>query len=93
MWEERGPDGPVSAWVGPARCAREFGQRAGKSSGWRFHPDPCGAGGMSRSMERNFTGAALGGTLAARALDPVKRYSWREAAEATLAVCASLGSK
>jgi hypothetical protein len=48
---------------------------------------------MSRSMERNFTGAALGGTLAARALDPVKRYSWREAAEATLAVCASLGSK
>ena len=31
--EERGPDGPVSPWVGPTRCARGFGQRAGESSG------------------------------------------------------------
>ena len=55
--------------------------------------DPHDAGDMSRSMERVLTGTALRDTLVARGLARVKRYSWREAAQATLAVCASLGAE
>lgn len=44
-------------------------------------------------MERILTDTALRDTLVARALERVERYSWREAAEATLAVCASLGAE
>ncbi|MGB8899284.1 MAG: glycosyltransferase family 1 protein [Methylocella sp.] len=55
--------------------------------------DPHDTGDMSRSMERILTDTALRDTLVARAIERVKRYSWREAAEATLAVCASLGAE
>jgi glycosyltransferase involved in cell wall biosynthesis len=54
--------------------------------------DPYDADDMSRSMERILTDTALRATLVARGLERVKRYSWREAAEATVAVCASLGA-
>jgi glycosyltransferase involved in cell wall biosynthesis len=54
--------------------------------------DPHDAGDMSRSMERILTDTALRDTLVARAVERVKLYSWRKAAEATLAVCASLGT-
>ena len=50
--------------------------------------DPYDPGDMSRSMERILTDRNLRETLIARGLERVKRYSWREAAEATLAVCA-----
>ncbi len=52
--------------------------------------DPYDIDDMSRSMERILTNRALRDTLVARGFQQVKRYSWREAAEATLAVCASL---
>ena len=55
--------------------------------------DPYDVDDMSRSMERVLTDNILRDTLLARANERVKRYSWREAAEATLAVCASLGAK
>ena len=52
--------------------------------------DPHDTDDMSRSMERILTDKALRDTLIARGLEQVKHFSWREAAEATLAVCASL---
>ena len=52
--------------------------------------DPHDTDDMSRSMERILTDKALRETLVARGLEQVKQFSWREAAEATLAVCASL---
>jgi glycosyltransferase involved in cell wall biosynthesis len=52
--------------------------------------DPYDVDDMSRSMERVLTDAALRDTLIARAHERVKLYSWREAADATLAVCASV---
>lgn len=54
--------------------------------------DPYDPDDMSRSIERILTDKALRDRLVARGLERVKRYSWREAAEATLAVCASLGA-
>jgi alpha-1,3-rhamnosyl/mannosyltransferase len=54
--------------------------------------DPHDAEDMSGSMERILTHAALRETLVARGLERVKRYSWSEAAEATLAVCTALGA-
>ena len=53
--------------------------------------DPYDADDMSRSMERILADPDLRGKLVARGLERVKQYSWRKAAEATLAVCASLG--
>ncbi|MGH6850674.1 MAG: glycosyltransferase family 4 protein [Methylocella sp.] len=53
--------------------------------------DPHDIGDMSQSMERILTDTALRDTLIVRALERVKRYSWREAAEATVAACASFG--
>ena len=55
--------------------------------------DPYDVDDMSRSMERILTGTALRETLVARGLERVKQYSWRGAAEATLAVCASLAAE
>jgi len=55
--------------------------------------DPHDADDMSRSMERILTDTALRETLVAKGFERVKRYSWRDAAEATLAVCASLGAE
>ena len=55
--------------------------------------DPYDTDDMSRSMERILTDTSLRDTLVARGFERVKRYSWREAAEATLAVCASLGAE
>jgi glycosyltransferase involved in cell wall biosynthesis len=55
--------------------------------------DPHDADDMSRSMERILTSTALRATLVARGFERVKRYSWRKAAEATLAVCARLGAE
>jgi glycosyltransferase involved in cell wall biosynthesis len=52
--------------------------------------DPFDTEDMSRSMERILTEPALRDTLVAKGLERVKRYSWRQAAEATLAVCAEL---
>jgi hypothetical protein len=43
-------------------------------------------------MERILTDTGMRDTLVAKARERVKRYSWREAAEATLAVYASLGA-
>ena len=54
--------------------------------------DPYDPGDMSRSMERILTDETMRETLIVRGLERVKRYSWREAAEATLAVCASLNT-
>jgi glycosyltransferase involved in cell wall biosynthesis len=53
--------------------------------------DPRDVDDMIRSMERILTDPALRGVLVVRGLERVKQYSWRKAAEATLAVCASLG--
>jgi glycosyltransferase involved in cell wall biosynthesis len=55
--------------------------------------DPYDPDDMSRSMERILTERDLRDTLVARAFERVKQYSWRDAAEATLAVCASLGKR
>ena len=55
--------------------------------------DPYDADDMSRSMERVLTDPVLRGKLVADGLERVKQYSWRKAAEATLAVCASLVEK
>jgi glycosyltransferase involved in cell wall biosynthesis len=55
--------------------------------------DPHDPDDMSRSMERILTSTAFRATLIAKGLEQVKRYSWREAAEATLAVCARLGAE
>jgi glycosyltransferase involved in cell wall biosynthesis len=52
--------------------------------------DPYDAGDMSRSMERILTDRVFRDTLVARGHERVKLYSWRKAAEATLAVCAGL---
>jgi glycosyltransferase involved in cell wall biosynthesis len=49
--------------------------------------DPHDVDDMSRSMERVLTDRALRDKLVARGFERVKRYSWRAAAEATLAVC------
>ncbi len=54
--------------------------------------DPYDAGDMSGSMERILMDRGLRDTLIARGFERVKRYSWREAAEATLAVCSGLGA-
>src|SRR6266851_5252207 len=55
--------------------------------------DPHDSDDMSQSMERILTDTALRDTLVARGFERVKRYSWRAAAEETLAVCASLGAE
>ena len=52
--------------------------------------DPYDTADMSRSMERMLTDPALRTRLLASAAEQVKRFSWHQAAEATLAVCASL---
>jgi glycosyltransferase involved in cell wall biosynthesis len=55
--------------------------------------DPHDADDMSQSMERILTDRSLRDTLVARGRERVKRYSWSASAEATLAVCASLGAE
>ena len=55
--------------------------------------DPHDADDMSRSMERILTDTVFRDTLVDKAVERVKQYSWREAAEATLAVCASVGAE
>ena len=52
--------------------------------------DPYDVDDMSRSMERILTDTSLRDRLVERGLQRVKLYSWREAAQATLAVCAGL---
>ncbi len=52
--------------------------------------DPHDAGDMSRSMERILTDTVFRDQLVARGHERVKLYSWRKAAEATLAVCGNL---
>lgn len=52
--------------------------------------DPYDVDDMSRSMERILTDTNLRDRLVERGLQRVKLYSWREAARATLAVCAGL---
>jgi glycosyltransferase involved in cell wall biosynthesis len=52
--------------------------------------DPYDPDDMSRCMERVLTEPALRDKLIARGRERVKQYSWRKAAEAILAVCASL---
>jgi glycosyltransferase involved in cell wall biosynthesis len=52
--------------------------------------DPYDVDDMSRSIERVVTDPALQDRLVAAGQERVKRYSWRGAAEATLAVCADL---
>jgi glycosyltransferase involved in cell wall biosynthesis len=54
--------------------------------------DPYDVDDMSQSMERMLTDTPLRDRLVARGFERVKLYSWRNAAEATLAVCVSLGS-
>ena len=49
--------------------------------------DPYDVDDMSRSMERILTDRTLRETLMTRGLERVKLYSWRRAAEETLAVC------
>lgn len=49
--------------------------------------DPYDALDMSRSMERVLTDDVYRETLIAKGLERVKLYSWRKAAEATLAAC------
>lgn len=49
--------------------------------------DPYDPKAMSRSMEHVLTDPAYKETLIARGLERVKLYSWRRAAEATLAAC------
>jgi glycosyltransferase involved in cell wall biosynthesis len=53
--------------------------------------DPYDPDDMSQSMERILTNTALRDALVARGFERVKRYSWHDAAEATIAVCASFG--
>jgi glycosyltransferase involved in cell wall biosynthesis len=52
--------------------------------------DPYDIDDISRCIERILSDRALRDTLVARGFEQVKQYSWREAAEATLAVCAEL---
>ncbi len=52
--------------------------------------DPYDVDDMSRSMERILTDRGLQETLVARGFERVKMYSWRRAAEETLAVCKSV---
>jgi glycosyltransferase involved in cell wall biosynthesis len=52
--------------------------------------DPYDVDDMSRSIERILTDRALRDTLVKRGFEQVKRYSWRKAAEETLAVCRSV---
>lgn len=52
--------------------------------------DPRDSNAMSQSMERILTDATWRNTLIARGIERTKRYSWREAAAATLAVCAGV---
>lgn len=52
--------------------------------------DPHDAADMSRSMEQILTDKVLRDTLVARGFERVKQYSWRQAGEATLAVCADV---
>ncbi len=52
--------------------------------------DPYDVDDMSRSMERILTDRSLRDRLVERGLQRVKLYSWRDAARATLAVCAEL---
>ena len=54
--------------------------------------DPYDVADMSLSMERMLTDTALRDRRLACAVEQVKRFSWRQAAEGTLAVCASLGA-
>jgi glycosyltransferase involved in cell wall biosynthesis len=54
--------------------------------------DPYDVDDMSRSMERMLTDRALREKLVARGFEQVKRYSWRRAAEATIAVCESVAT-
>jgi glycosyltransferase involved in cell wall biosynthesis len=54
--------------------------------------DPYDVDDMSRSMERILTDTSLRDRLVERGLKRVKLYSWRDAAQATLAVCESLGA-
>lgn len=55
--------------------------------------DPYDADDMSRSMERILTDANQRDKLIARGYERIKQYSWRKAAEATIAVCARLSEK
>jgi glycosyltransferase involved in cell wall biosynthesis len=55
--------------------------------------DPHNPDEMSRSMERILTDPGFRDMLVARGLERVKRYSWRDAAERTLAVCAGLAAE
>jgi glycosyltransferase involved in cell wall biosynthesis len=55
--------------------------------------DPHDVDDMSRSMERILTDPALRNRLIARGFEQVRRYSWREAAETTLRICAGLGGR
>ena len=52
--------------------------------------DPYDVDDMSRSMERVLTDTSLRDRLVERGHRRVKLYSWRDAAQATLAVCADL---
>jgi glycosyltransferase involved in cell wall biosynthesis len=52
--------------------------------------DPYDVDDMSWSIERILTDRALRDTLVQRGFEQVKRYSWRKAAEETLAVCRSV---
>jgi len=55
--------------------------------------DPYDADDMSLSMERILTDPVWRETLVARGFERVKRYSWRAAAEATIAVCTGVGGE
>jgi alpha-1,3-rhamnosyl/mannosyltransferase len=52
--------------------------------------DPYDANDMSRCMERILTDPARRDVLIARGYQRVKQYSWRKAAEATIAICEKL---
>jgi glycosyltransferase involved in cell wall biosynthesis len=52
--------------------------------------DPYDIDDMSRSMERILTDRDVHDRLTTIGLEHAKRYSWRKAAEATLAVCDSV---
>ncbi|MGD9614985.1 MAG: glycosyltransferase family 4 protein [Alphaproteobacteria bacterium] len=54
--------------------------------------DPHNPDEMSRSMERILTDREFREMLVARGFEQIKRYSWRNSAEATLAICATLTS-
>lgn len=54
--------------------------------------DPHDVDDMGSSMARVLTDADLRSNLVQRGLERVKLYSWRKAAEQTLAVCAALGA-